>query len=217
MATQPIDPTKNLGDDATATFEADPKFIEPTPGSEGSSDNVEEQRTALAARDTDDLEDSDEEDEDDDIDEDEEFDEDEDADSEEDLDGEDDEEYEDDDEEELDDDEDEEEDDADEVAASPALRADGLLGYEDEAEDVEKGRTSAEGNATRRTEEFKLKNDLGNLRGTDEDDDEGDVAAGVTEDEVTDDDLDTDRIAAHAALAAKVMAARDAAVLRSSR
>ncbi|MFC6646560.1 hypothetical protein ACFQBQ_13380 [Granulicella cerasi] len=54
----PIDPIKQIGDDATATFENDPKFIEPTPGSEGSSDNVEEQQ-ALHARDTDDSADSD--------------------------------------------------------------------------------------------------------------------------------------------------------------
>lgn len=44
-----------IGDDATATFEADPKFEESNPGAEGSSANVEEQRE------TDDSEDSDEE------------------------------------------------------------------------------------------------------------------------------------------------------------
>jgi hypothetical protein len=53
-----------IGDDATATFEDDPKFIESNPGAEASSENVELQR------DTDDVEeddeDDDEEDEDDD-------------------------------------------------------------------------------------------------------------------------------------------------------
>ncbi len=43
------------GDDATATFEDDPRFIGSNPGAEGSSANVEEQRE------TDDTEDSDEE------------------------------------------------------------------------------------------------------------------------------------------------------------
>ncbi len=44
-----------IGDDATATFENDPKFVGSNPGAAGSSENVEEQR------DTDDTEDSDEE------------------------------------------------------------------------------------------------------------------------------------------------------------
>jgi TATA-binding protein-associated factor Taf7 len=44
-----------IGDDATATFESDPKFVNANPGAEGSSENVEEQRE------TDDTEDSDEE------------------------------------------------------------------------------------------------------------------------------------------------------------
>lgn len=52
-----------IGDDATATFEDDPKFIESNPGAEASSENVAVQR------DTDDVEeddeDDDEEDEDD--------------------------------------------------------------------------------------------------------------------------------------------------------
>lgn len=198
-ATTPIDPTKNIGEDSTATFEADPKFTEPTPGSEGSSDNVEEQK-ALAARDTDDVEDSDDEDFDDDeeeydeddednVDEDEEFD-----DTDEDDDFEDDDE---DDEEEGDEDL---EDDGDEVAAS-GLRADGLLGYEDEAEDTEKGRSQDQGNASRERQERSIKQP-GSLRGTgratdvEGDDDEGNIAPGVTEDEYTDDDMDTDRVAA---------------------
>ena len=44
-----------IGDDATATFENDPKFVAANPGADGSSQNVEEQREA------DDTEDSDEE------------------------------------------------------------------------------------------------------------------------------------------------------------
>jgi hypothetical protein len=68
-----------VGDDATATFEDDPKFTEPTPGSEGSSDNLQEKKdreevqnepdlklaaaavNALSARDSDDTADSDKE------------------------------------------------------------------------------------------------------------------------------------------------------------
>jgi hypothetical protein len=83
MADTPMNPTKNIGDDATATFENDPKFTEPMPGSEGSSDNVEQQM-AMQMRDTDDVADSDEEiadpddeDEDEDVDDEEEDDEDE--------------------------------------------------------------------------------------------------------------------------------------------
>jgi len=49
---------KLIGDDATATFEEDPKFIESNPGAEASSENVEVQR------DTDDVEEDDEDDED---------------------------------------------------------------------------------------------------------------------------------------------------------
>ncbi len=44
-----------IGDDATATFENDPKFVDANPGATGSSENVEEQR------DTDDTADSEEE------------------------------------------------------------------------------------------------------------------------------------------------------------
>jgi hypothetical protein len=44
-----------VGDDATATFENDPKFVDSNPGGAGSSENVEEQRAE------DDVEDSDEE------------------------------------------------------------------------------------------------------------------------------------------------------------
>ena len=84
-----------IGDDATATFESDPKFVDSNPTESASSGNIEVQR------DTDDTEDSDEED-----------DEIEDADEEEE---EEDEEDEDDDE----DDDDEEEDDDEEVGAAP--------------------------------------------------------------------------------------------------
>jgi hypothetical protein len=47
---------KVVGDDATADFEADPKFVDSNPAEGVSSENVEVQR------DTDDVEDSDEED-----------------------------------------------------------------------------------------------------------------------------------------------------------
>ena len=57
---------KLTGDDATATFEDDPKFVESNPTGNASSENVEVQR------DTDDLEDSEEEEDDEDIDEDDE-------------------------------------------------------------------------------------------------------------------------------------------------
>ena len=114
---------KLTGDDATATFEDDPKFVESNPTGNASSENVEVQR------DTDDLDDSDEEEEDDeDIDEDDEDDL-EDEEEEEDEDDEDDEEEDDDDEDE------EEEDDADEVAASPAMLAAGSQVDEEEDDD----------------------------------------------------------------------------------
>lgn len=194
-----IDPTKNLGSDSTATFEDDPTFVDANPGGIGSSDNVEEQR------DTDDLEDSeeeleDEDDEEDDVDEDEDLDDD----SEESLEDDDEDEFDDDEEEDEDEDEDDEDledDDAEEVAAAPALRADGLLGYEDEAEDAEKGRSPEQGNNRRAHAETRLKQP-GSTRGTgratdvEGDDDAGDVAPGVTQDEYTDDDMDTDRVAA---------------------
>jgi hypothetical protein len=153
-----------IGDDVTATFENDPNFVNADPTESASSDNLEEQRPGAGQEfqaapksgrgagpdadeedefaddeDDEDLEDEDDE-EDDDLEDDDEDDEDLEDDDEED---EDDEEYEDDDEDldEEDDDEDEDEDDADEVEASASpsagvLRTDGLLGYEDEAEDT---------------------------------------------------------------------------------
>ncbi len=134
-----------LGDDATATFEDDPNFVESNPTGTASSENVEEQRSAAssspAARDTDDAEDDDE----DDVDEDEDLDDEED-DDEDDLD----------DESEEDEDEDEDEDDADEVKASSVLLADGLLGYEDEAEDVKNGVDRKTGDAQRAEAEERL-------------------------------------------------------------
>lgn len=155
-----------LGDDSTATFEDDPNFVESNPTGTASSENLEEQRSAAAsnvpsARDTDDTEeDEDDEDEEDD----------EDLDDEDD-DDEDDEEYEDDDEDDLDDeseedddedddedlDDEDEDDDADEVTASSVLRADGLLGYEDEAEDVKNGVSRRKGDQDRAKSEEKLK------------------------------------------------------------
>jgi len=99
-----------VGDDATATFESDPKFIDSDPTGTASSENVEVQR------DTDDVEDSEEEvDEEDDELEDEDIEDDEDLDDEE----------EDDDLDEDDEDEDEVEDDEEEVGALGARAAEG--------------------------------------------------------------------------------------------
>lgn len=148
-----------LGDDATATFEDDPNFVESNPTGKASSENVEEQRSAagstLAAKSADDTEDDDDEEED--VDEDEDLDEEDDEDD--DLDDEDDDEDDLDDDTEDDDDVDDEdeEDDADEVKASSVLRADGLLGYEDEAEDVKNGVDRKKGDANRAEAEEKLK------------------------------------------------------------
>lgn len=186
------------GDDATATFEDDPNFENSNPGGGASSENVAVQR------DTDDLEDSDEEEEDADLDDDEleddELDEDED----------DEDEYEDDDEEDSDEDEDDsedddlddedldlddadDEDDTDEVAAAGAvMRADGLLGQEDEQEDAAKHRDRVQGDAARAGASLKV---------SEPDQDEGDVEAGVDEDALDDDDIDTDKVAAAAHMA----------------
>jgi hypothetical protein len=100
-------------DDATADFEADPKFIESNPTAEASSENL------AALRDTDDEEDSDDELEDED--EDEDLDDDELEDEDEDLDDDEDEEAEYDDEDE-DDEESGDEDDEDEVGSSDPSR-----------------------------------------------------------------------------------------------
>jgi hypothetical protein len=112
---------KLVGDDATADFEADPKFVDSNPTETASSENVEVQREA------DDVEDSEEED-DDELDEEDEEDEDDDVEDDE-LDEEDDDEDEDDEDDDEDDieegvDEDNLDDDdmdTDEVA-DPALR-----------------------------------------------------------------------------------------------
>jgi hypothetical protein len=112
---------KLVGDDATADFEADPKFVDSNPTETASSENVEVQREA------DDVEDSEEED-DDEFDEEDEEDEDDDVEDDE-LDEEDDDEDEDDEDDDEDDieegvDEDDLDDDdmdTDEVA-DPALR-----------------------------------------------------------------------------------------------
>jgi hypothetical protein len=61
-----------IGDDATATFESDPKFIDSDPTDNASSENIEVQR------DTDDTEDSEEEEEEEEMEEEEEEDSDED-------------------------------------------------------------------------------------------------------------------------------------------
>jgi hypothetical protein len=90
-----------IGDDATATFESDPKFVESNPTESASSENI-------ALRDTDDTEESEEED--DELDEDELDDDDEDVDEDED-----DEEEGDEDEDDLDDADEADNDDADEV------------------------------------------------------------------------------------------------------
>jgi hypothetical protein len=102
IATDSADALRGLmGDDATATFESDPKFVESNPTESASSENI-------SLRDTDDTEDSEEED-------DELEEEDEDELDEEDVDeDEDDDEDGDEDEDDLDEDE-EDEDDADEV------------------------------------------------------------------------------------------------------
>jgi hypothetical protein len=132
MASIDTDSAKELrdvvGDDATATFEDDPTFVESNPTGNASTENVTVQR------DTDDVEDSEEEEEDAD-----ELDEDEALDDEENLeDDEDDEDLEDD--EEADDEEDEdEEDDAAEVAASPALLVRGETEEDEDDGDVARG------------------------------------------------------------------------------
>ena len=151
-----------LGDDATATFEDDPNFVDSNPTGNASSENVEEQRSAAgsttpSAKSTDDADED--EDEDDDVDEEEDLD-DEDDDDDEDVDDEDDDEDDLDDDSEDDDDvddEDDDEDDADEVNASSVLRADGLLGYEDEAEDVKNGVDRKKGDRERAEAEEDLK------------------------------------------------------------
>ena len=62
-----------IGDDATATFENDPKFVDSSPTVDGSSENLQtrgdrsdlQDRPSLQTRDTDDVEDEDEEDDED--------------------------------------------------------------------------------------------------------------------------------------------------------
>jgi hypothetical protein len=78
IATDSAELSKLVGDDSTATFESDPKFIDANPGAEGSSENVGEQRAEDDTEDSDeeiedaddqdaDLEEEDEEDEDEDV------------------------------------------------------------------------------------------------------------------------------------------------------
>jgi hypothetical protein len=109
-----------IGDDATATFESDPKFIDSDPTDNASSENIEVQR------DTDDTEDSEEE-------EDELEDEEEDElEDEDDVDEEDEDEDIDDD----DDDEDEEEEDDEEEVGAAAFQAAGLTSVRGSVEGV---------------------------------------------------------------------------------
>jgi hypothetical protein len=114
-----------IGDDATATFESDPKFIDSDPTDNASSENIEVQR------DTDDTEDSEEE-------EDELEDEEEDElEDEDDVDEEDeDEEDEDEDIDDDDDDEDEEEEDDEEEVGAAAFQAAGLTSVRGSVEGV---------------------------------------------------------------------------------
>ena len=63
-----------IGDDATATFENDPTFVDSNPAADSSSENLQtrgdrrdiQESPSLVARESDDVEDEDEEDEDDD-------------------------------------------------------------------------------------------------------------------------------------------------------
>ena len=160
-----------IGNDSTATFEDDPKFIDSNPTETASSENL----GADDVDETDDVDDIADEDEDEDVDEDE--------DEGEDID----EDEEDDDLDDEDPDDEEEEDDAEEADAPPALSADGLLGYEDEADDVNAGRDREQGDEARSRAEAKLKDG--------EDDDAGDVEQGADEDKLREDetvDLDED-------------------------
>jgi hypothetical protein len=112
-----------IGDDATATFESDPKFIDSDPTDNASSENIEVQR------DTDDTEDSEEE-------EDELEDEEEDELEDEDDVDEEDEDEEDEDEDIDDDDEDEEEEDDEEEVGAAAFQAAGLTSVRGSVEGV---------------------------------------------------------------------------------
>jgi hypothetical protein len=78
IATDSAELSRLVGDDSTATFEDDPKFVDANPGGDGSSENVEEQRAEDDTEDSDeeiedadeddaDLEEEDEEDEDADV------------------------------------------------------------------------------------------------------------------------------------------------------
>ena len=106
-----------VGDDATADFQTDPKFVDGNPTTDASSENF------AAMRDTDDEEESDDEIEDEE--DDEEYDEDEEDEDDEDEDEEaeyDDEEEEDEEDDEEDEDDDDDEDDEDEVGSSDPTR-----------------------------------------------------------------------------------------------
>lgn len=206
MPTQPTPATdsaaelhKLIGDDATATFESDPTFVESNPTSSASSENLEEQRPGAGQEfqavpassgrgagpdpdEEDELEDDDdlEDDEDDDDLEDEE----DDVDDDDDLDDED--EDDDDLDDEDDDEDDDEEDDADEVKASASpLLVDGLLGYEDEAEDAKKGVDRVTGDVERRRDEARKLSD-------DPDEDPTDAYAEVDPEAEREEEADSD-------------------------
>ncbi len=107
-----------IGDDATATFENDPKFVDSNPTEDGSSENLQtrgdrrdvQERPPLDLRTTEDDDDEDE-DEDEDLDDEDDLDEDEDDEDDEDLDDEDDLDEDEDEDDDLDEDDDEDEDD----------------------------------------------------------------------------------------------------------
>ncbi|MES2391562.1 MAG: hypothetical protein V4555_07965, partial [Acidobacteriota bacterium] len=82
--------------------------------------------------------------------------------------------------------------------AVAALRADGLLGQEDEQEDVAKKRDRAAGDKAR----------------AGDDDDAGDVDMGVDEDALDEDDMDTDKVAARSVSLAMVLNLMNAGVER---
>ncbi|MGI4826754.1 MAG: hypothetical protein ACRYFU_00960 [Janthinobacterium lividum] len=95
--------------------------------------------------------------------------------------------------------------------ASSVLQADGLLGYEDEADDVASNRSRQEGDAVRAEEAARVYGRLegnelpGPSRGdADTDQDAGDLGSGVDEDALDEDELDTDRVTSTEAMTAAI-------------
>jgi hypothetical protein len=142
-----------IGDDATATFEDDPTFVDSNRGTASSSDNVEEQREDAGKQRASGA--------------------------------------------------------VQHVSTAPGLRADGLLGQEDEISDAEKDRSRESGDAVRDRAESKIKDGSAGV-----DDDAGDVAPGVDEDKLNADDMDTDRVASTAESWMSVPAVESIAGLR---